>query len=150
MTPSELEKRVTELEKTVAGLKPQSSLYAAFTFAAEQLLLWSLCFGLFVFFVPPLDRLFNDFNVAMPRATKSVLGKAQWVRDNWIIFSAGLVLIFGTGVMVVALLHSRRRSLSRAFVFLLNLIPLLLIAYLVVVIGMPLVKLLRALAEMPP
>jgi hypothetical protein len=151
MATHDLEKRVAELEKTVAELGPQSVWSYTFAFVLEQALIWAVCLGLMLYVFPQLERIFVDFNMSLPRPTVLAFKVVGRVNTYLVILLPALVLLIGCLAALVGVLYAKRwRALSR-ILRLLNFVLLCLLAgFLFVVVALPLVKLLRGLAGLSP
>jgi hypothetical protein len=109
---------------------------------------WALCLSLFLFVVPKIEAVFDDFNVPLPRKTAFVIALAHRVIHYQYLIVVGLILIIAGAewLMRVALSNQANSDSCRRLSRLLVVAPLVLIVLALIALSIPLFTLMTPLS----
>jgi type II secretory pathway component PulF len=109
---------------------------------------WGLCLGLFLFIVPKIEAVFNDFNLPLPRNTAFVIALARRiVRYQFLVVILLILIIAGAEwFMRIALSDQANNDSCRRLSRLLVVAPLVLMVLALIALSMPLFTLMTSLS----
>ncbi len=125
----------------------QGVLRFTLIFGILHAVLWCVCIGLLLLYVPPAERTFRDWNMTLPAATKFVLDCAHWVADYFMLLPFLLAFWLLVEVPLLGILRHQSRGRGWAWGLLHTLLPLLFAALIFYAIHVPLVKVLEGLSR---
>jgi type II secretory pathway component PulF len=101
---------------------------------------WGLCLGVFVFVVPTIEAIFNDFNLPLPRKTIFVISSAHWIIRHQRSIVVGLILVLPAAEWLMLLARSEHggTDLSWRWSVLMFATPLVVTALTLIALGLPL------------
>ena len=122
---------------TTASAKPPVRFGLAIGGILAHAILVLVLFVLFVSTVPAAKKTFNEYGVALPWVTQSVIRLSNWIADYWFVLAPVVLLAGAADFAVVAVLRARSKRLSMLWVVLVSLVLTSFIAVTTVALELP-------------
>jgi len=155
MIDPSIQKLPTSSEPAPVGSLPSDASSKSFqgvlrftlVFGILHAVLWCVCIGLLLLYVPPALRLSRDYNMTLPRMTLFVIDLSRFANDYFQLLPLLLAFWLLFEVPLLGILRHQSRGRGWAWGILHTLLPLVAAAFIIYAVQLPLLKINESLSR---